>query len=56
MRVHFPLCLKAFPMTLNLRLFALLVAVHLSLGGCSGHYKFSDEDYRPLGDPRSINK
>lgn len=43
-------------MTLNLRLLAVLAAIHLGLSGCNGHYKFSDQDYRPLGDPQSINR
>lgn len=32
---------------------ALLV---LALTACSGNYKFSDDDYRPLGDPQALNR
>ena len=30
---------------------AALLALALCLAGCSGNYKFSDDDYRPLGEP-----
>ncbi|HSC84389.1 MAG TPA: type VI secretion protein [Pseudomonas sp.] len=30
-----------------------LLAVLLGLAGCSGNYKSSDDDYRPLGDPQA---
>ncbi len=26
------------------------------LVGCSGHYRFSDNDYRPLGEPMAVNR
>ncbi len=29
---------------------AALLALALCLAGCSGDYKFSDDDYRPLGE------
>lgn len=29
----------------------LLATVLLGLGACTGNYKFSDADYRPLGEP-----
>ncbi len=32
----------------------LLLAV--SLSACSGNHKFNDDDYRPLGDPQSVNR
>tara|TARA_R110001599_G_scaffold293322_1_gene497129 strand:+ start:193 stop:420 length:228 start_codon:yes stop_codon:yes gene_type:complete len=32
----------------------LLLAV--SLSACSGNHKFKDDDYRPLGDPQSVNR
>ncbi|WP_025166589.1 hypothetical protein [Pseudomonas taeanensis] len=32
---------------------AALLALALCLTGCSGNYKFSDDDYRPLGDPQA---
>ncbi|WP_323164094.1 type VI secretion protein [Pseudomonas atacamensis] len=35
----------------------LLTLVFLcGLGGCSGNYKFNDNDYRPLGDPQAVNR
>lgn len=30
-----------------------LLALALCLAGCSGNYKFSDDEYRPLGDPQA---
>ncbi len=27
-----------------------------SLSACSGNYKFSDDEYRPLGDPQAVNR
>ncbi len=33
-----------------------LLALALCLAGCSGNYKFSDDDYRPLGDPHVENR
>ena len=30
-----------------------LLALALCLSACSGNYKFSDDDYRPLGDPQA---
>ncbi|MNR45574.1 hypothetical protein D3C85_1644370 [compost metagenome] len=35
---------------------AALLALALCLAGCSGNYKFSDDDYRPLGDPHVENR
>ncbi|WP_426142412.1 type VI secretion protein [Pseudomonas sp. DWP3-1-2] len=26
------------------------------LSGCAGHYKFSDHEYRPLGEPHVVNR
>ncbi|GBL59591.1 hypothetical protein SAMN05216577_1539 [Pseudomonas citronellolis] len=34
----------------------LTLAVLLGLAGCSGNYKFNDKDYRPLGDPQTLNR
>ena len=31
----------------------VLFAVSLALVGCSGNYKFNDDEYRPLGDPQA---
>lgn len=28
----------------------------LCISGCTGNYVFSDPDYRPLGDPRALNR
>ena len=28
-------------------------ALALVLAGCTGNYKFSDDQYRPLGDPQA---
>lgn len=36
--------------------FAVLLAAVLSLCGCSGHYRFSDDQYRPLGEPTSTQR
>ena len=33
-----------------------LLALALCLAGCSGNYKFSDDDYRPLGEPPMENR
>ncbi len=30
-----------------------LLAAALALSACAGNYKFSDDDYRPLGDPQA---
>lgn len=30
-----------------------LLTLALALTGCTGNYKFSDDDYRPLGDPQA---
>ncbi|RRV05325.1 type VI secretion protein [Pseudomonas sp. v388] len=43
-------------MTPNGRLIAVLLGALLCLAGCSGHYTFSDDEYRPLGDPASIHR
>ena len=32
---------------------AALLALAIVLAGCSGNYKFSDDQYRPLGDPQA---
>ncbi|ABA77319.1 conserved hypothetical protein [Pseudomonas fluorescens Pf0-1] len=34
----------------------LTLVVLCGLGGCSGNYKFNDNDYRPLGDPQAVNR
>lgn len=35
-------------------LVSLIAAIGLS--GCAGHYKFNDHEYRPLGDPQTVNR
>ncbi|SFI09593.1 hypothetical protein SAMN05216206_1417 [Pseudomonas guineae] len=30
-----------------------LLALALCLSACTGNYKFSDDEYRPLGDPQA---
>ncbi|WP_426118222.1 type VI secretion protein [Pseudomonas sp. DSP3-2-2] len=35
-------------------LVSLIVAFGLT--GCAGQYKFSDDEYRALGDPQTINR
>ena len=30
-----------------------LLVLALSLSACTGNYKFSDDEYRPLGDPQA---
>lgn len=37
---------------LSLPLLALLLAV----SGCTGNYKYSDHEYRPLGDPQAFTR
>lgn len=34
----------------------VLFAASLALSGCSGNYKFNDDEYRPLGDPLAIKR
>ncbi len=33
-----------------------LLVLALALAGCAGNYKFSDDQYRPLGDPQALNR
>lgn len=35
---------------------AALLALALCLSACSGNYKYSDADYRPLGEPTTVNR
>jgi hypothetical protein len=35
---------------------ALCLLLFSSLAGCSGHYRFSDHEYRPLGEPTVVNR
>ncbi|WP_447592153.1 type VI secretion protein [Aquipseudomonas campi] len=34
---------------------ALLTAL-IALAGCTGNYKFNDDQYRPLGDPHAVKR
>lgn len=42
--------------TLRWRATLLALAVLSVLAGCSGNYKFNDKDYRPLGEPQTLNR
>ncbi|KRW61206.1 hypothetical protein [Pseudomonas sp. TTU2014-080ASC] len=33
-----------------------LLTALLLLAGCSGNYKFNDDEYRPLGDPQAVKR
>lgn len=33
-----------------------LLTLAIALSGCSGNYKFSDDEYRPLGDPQAVKR
>ncbi|SDR94212.1 hypothetical protein SAMN05216221_0708 [Pseudomonas oryzae] len=48
---HLPLSTERAPAMLDRLYPAALLALALCLAGCSGNYKFSDDDYRPLGEP-----
>ncbi|WP_374761337.1 type VI secretion protein [Pseudomonas sp. sp1636] len=41
MKIHYP---------------AALLALALALTGCTGNYKFSDDQYRPLGEPQAAQR
>lgn len=36
--------------------FSVVFLMLLTLAGCSGNYRFSDSEYRPLGDPQTLNR
>jgi hypothetical protein len=38
------------------RYYALVLLAALSLSACSGNYKFSDDEYRPLGEPQAVKR
>jgi hypothetical protein len=38
------------------RYYALALLATLTLTGCSGNYKFNDDQYRPLGDPQAVQR
>ncbi|HBX53923.1 type VI secretion protein [Pseudomonas sp. UBA2684] len=33
-----------------------IVLLALCLSACSGNYKFSDNEYRPLGEPQAVQR
>lgn len=35
---------------------AVLLALTVTLSGCTGNYKHSDDQYRPLGDPQALKR
>jgi hypothetical protein len=35
---------------------ALLAIALLALAGCNSNYKYSDANYRPLGEPTTVNR
>lgn len=44
-------------MSIRYRLSAVSIFVVIAfLAGCAGHYKFSDDEYRSLGDPGSLSR
>ena len=38
------------------RYYALALLAALALTGCTGNYKYSDDQYRPLGDPQVVKR
>ncbi len=53
---HLPIATGREPAMRHCLYPAALLALALCLAGCSGNYKFSDADYRPLGDPHVENR
>ncbi|MAB99122.1 MULTISPECIES: type VI secretion protein [Pseudomonas] len=35
---------------------AFLLSALLTVGGCSGNFKYNDDEYRPLGEPATLNR
>jgi hypothetical protein len=35
---------------------AALLALALCLSACTGNYKYSDDQYRPLGEPQAVQR
>jgi hypothetical protein len=35
---------------------AFLISALLTVGGCSGNFKYNDDEYRPLGEPATLNR
>lgn len=40
----------------SLHIITLCLCIALGLSGCSGHYRFSDHEYRALGEPLPLNR
>ncbi len=38
------------------RYYALALLAALNLSACTGNYKFSDDQYRPLGEPQAVQR
>jgi hypothetical protein len=43
------------PVRFRKTVLVVLIAT-FGLSGCAGHYKFKDHEYRPLGDPQTVNR
>lgn len=52
-----PVLMETLPMPVRPWARALLLLTLLAgLSACSGNYRFSDHEYRPLGDPQALNR
>ena len=38
------------------RYYTLALLAALALTGCTGNYKYSDDQYRPLGEPQAVQR
>jgi len=38
------------------RYIATAALLALALTGCTGNYKYSDDQYRPLGEPQAVQR
>jgi outer membrane lipoprotein SlyB len=38
------------------RYYALALLAALNLSACTGNYKYSDDQYRPLGEPQAAQR
>ncbi len=41
---------------MHTRYLPALLALTLALSGCSGNYTWSDDQYRPLGEPQAAQR
>ncbi len=41
---------------MTLRYLILAICCTVGLAGCSGNYRFDDDQYRPLGDPNALQR